>query len=103
MRIMDFVKMVVLYRDCDLIAELEKFMSDLGHSLMIKYGLRGAPSEELCNLWAREVRKYIAKGYDRERAGDLAASEVFPSYNTHVYASEADTIEMLLQQVADKN
>jgi hypothetical protein len=70
----------------------------IGHSLMIKYGLKGAPSEAKANEWVNLVQEYIRKGIASETAGVLAAKAIFPDYNTMVYASEADTIEALLRE-----
>ncbi len=53
-------------------------------------------------VWAQRVRDLIRSGVDRERAGDLAAREVFSDYRSRIYASEADTIETLLRLVEDK-
>lgn len=74
----------------------------MANGLLVKYGLRNTPSEEAAQKWARRVRELINGGMSRDVAGDTAAKEIFPDYHTHVYASEADTIEMLLQQVADR-
>ncbi|WP_162827031.1 hypothetical protein [Pseudolabrys taiwanensis] len=77
-------------------------MADISHGLMIKFGLANAPSESLSERWASLTRIYINGGMDREAAGDRAAKELFPDYQTRFYASEADTISYLLQQAGDK-
>lgn len=66
------------------------------HGLMIKYGLRGHPSPAQIERWVAEVERLIAAGVASEEAGERAASAIFPSYNTCIYASEADTITSLL-------
>jgi hypothetical protein len=38
----------------------------------------------------------------REAAGSAAAKYLFRDFETHFFASESDTIEMLLQQVGDR-
>ena len=71
-------------------------MASIGHGLMIKYGLRGEPSDSEVQRWVAEVERLIASGIAAEEAGERAAATIFPSYNTCVYASEADTITSLL-------
>ena len=94
--------MVVILRHSDILAVWEDFMADAGHGLMIKYGLRNAPPPDLIQRWANLANQYINGGMNREAAGHAAAKVVFLDYRKHVYASEADTIEMLLQQVGNK-
>jgi hypothetical protein len=77
-------------------------MAALAHNLKIKYGLRNDPSESLVRAWAEATRASIARGVDREEAGRDAAKALFIDYRTHHYASEADTIEMLLRQAGGK-
>lgn len=38
----------------------------------------------------------------RHVAGDAAAKQVFPDYRSHVYASEADTVDALLRLAEQK-
>ncbi|MDP1630201.1 MAG: hypothetical protein Q8L66_02130 [Caulobacter sp.] len=77
-------------------------MADIGHKLRIKYGLKINPSLTDQKRWADLTNSLIRQGHDRSIAGDAAAKTIFPDFNSMVYASEADTIEMLLQQVADR-
>ncbi|MFL1875216.1 hypothetical protein ACIKT0_08380 [Hansschlegelia beijingensis] len=77
-------------------------MANIGNALKIKYGLGHDPSSDKAQEWADLVRRYVRDGMPREAAGEAAAKVLFRDYQTHVYASEADTLEMLLQQVADK-
>ena len=74
----------------------------IGHSLLIKYGLRNSPSDSQVADWARLVRKYEQKGYSREDAGRAAAKDLFSDFGTMKYASEADTIESLLRAAEQK-
>ena len=77
-------------------------MADTGMGLRIKYGLRTDPSSALITQWAQLTRAHINAGSKPEEAGHLAAKQVFPDYKTHVYASEADTIEALLRAAEGK-
>lgn len=77
-------------------------MADAGNPLRIRFGLERNPSPDLQRLWAERTRAAIASGTPASRAGEQAAALTFPDYNRVVYASEGDTIEMLLQQIADK-
>jgi len=71
-------------------------MASIAHGLMIKYGLRGHPEQAEIDRWLAEVNRLIASGVGAEEAGSKAAAAIFPSFNTCVYASEADTITSLL-------
>lgn len=77
-------------------------MADIGHNLMIKYGLPRAPSQDLIDRWIRTTEALIQQGHEREIAGSAAAKQIFPGFQTHMYASEADTIESLLGRARDK-
>lgn len=77
-------------------------MADKGDSLRIKYGLANNPSLALQQRWASLVDALIGQGYSSEEAGRRAAAQVFPDNGTRFYASEGDTIEMLLRQIRDK-
>lgn len=77
-------------------------MADAGHNLRIKYGLRQDPSPALQQQWAALVEELIRKGVGREEAGRQAAQQTFSDFGQLVYASEGDTLEMLLQRVRDK-
>jgi hypothetical protein len=96
------ISIVRLIDVIDLLEAWETTMADIGNRLKIKYGLGRDPSPERSQEWARLTQQYINQGMSRQTAGEAAAKYLFRDYNTHVYASEADTIEMLLQQVADK-
>lgn len=71
-------------------------MANIGHQLMIKYGLGSAPSQALADLWLSRVQALKASGHNDEEAGRLAAKQTFSDYETHKYASVADDIESLL-------
>lgn len=90
--------MVVILRHSDLLAVWEDFMASIGHALLIKYGLGTQPSPERQQEWARLTRQYIQNGQSPDVAGEAAAKYLFRDFHTHVYASEADTIELLLRE-----
>jgi hypothetical protein len=71
-------------------------MADIGRNLMIKYGLRTAPSSTLSDQWVQLTDALIRQGHSPEQAGRAAAKQLFPDFGTHVYASEADAIEAIL-------
>lgn len=77
-------------------------MAAIGHNLMIRFGLSRAATEAESTAWANRVRALMAAGHSSTRAGELAAAELLPGYQSHVYASEGDTVEMLLQRLNDK-
>ena len=77
-------------------------MSDIGNGLRIKYGLTNNPTRDQQASWAAITRSLTAQGYARAEAGRLAAVQLFADYGRNVYASEGDTIEMLLRQIGDK-
>ena len=74
-------------------------MADAAHGLRLKYGLNDAPSLSRVHEWADLTRQFIKQGMSPEAAGHAAAKHLFRDYRTTVYASEADTIEMLLREV----
>ena len=78
-------------------------MADIAQGLMIKYGLRGNPSQTLVDQWVDATEAFIRQGMGTEAAGRQAAAAIFPSFETCVYASEADTITSLLGRARDKN
>jgi len=68
----------------------------IDHSLFIKYGLQNSPNEQQIEQWTSLVDTLILSGVSKEDAGARAAKQIFPDFNTMVYASEADDIEALL-------
>ncbi|AYM81036.1 hypothetical protein G6L67_07660 [Agrobacterium tumefaciens] len=74
-------------------------MADTKHALRIKYGLRNAVTDAQAIRWGELTRQNIRAGQSGEAAGANAARTIFPDYKTAVYASEADTIEMLLREI----
>lgn len=68
----------------------------ISRSLFIKYGLRNSPTDQQIEQWVLFTEALIRAGVDKETAGAQAAQQIFPDFNTAVYASEADTIEALL-------
>ena len=77
-------------------------MAKIGHQLLIKYGLGSQPPEQMSTRWVSEVRSLIQRGIDPDEAGREVAKRLFPDYNTHHYASEADSIEALLAAAAER-
>ena len=77
-------------------------MADVGDRIRIKYGLRNNPSLTQQQQWAAVVERLVSQGHSREEAGRMAAKETFSDFDSLVYASESDTIEMLLQRIRDK-
>jgi hypothetical protein len=94
--------MILVCRDSDFIGIWEDVMASIGHGLMIKFGLGQEPSPERADEWARLTRELIRQGTSQDAAGDQAAKRLFTDYKTRYYASEADTIALLLQQAGDK-
>lgn len=94
--------MAAILGSSDLFAEWEAFMANIGNALKIKYGLARDPSDAQVQQWASLTRQLVLQALSREDAGHEAARRLFTDYRTRVYASEADTIEYLLQQVAQK-
>ena len=74
-------------------------MAAIGHKLMIKYGLGHTPDEFECRAWVRETKNLVQAGISPEAAGRRAAQNLFSDYETHKYASEADTVEALLRDL----
>lgn len=77
-------------------------MANIGYSLYIKYGLGRQPTDEQAKEWARKTNALILEGFEKEKAGSKAAQGIFTDYNTHFYASAADTIDALLSQIGNK-
>lgn len=71
------------------------------YKLKIKYGLSGnEPTKEQVQHWARRVKELVDLGSDLEDAGEQAAGEIFRTYRTAKYASQADTIYDLLKELS---
>ena len=77
-------------------------MADIGNGLRIKFGLTAVPTRDQQARWESVTNSLVAQGYSPSEAGRFAARRVFPDFERNVYASEGDTIEMLLRQIADK-
>lgn len=77
-------------------------MADIGHSLMIKYGLSRQPTKAEGDRWAQEVESLKRQGVSAEEAGRRAAQAILPGFKTKIYASEGDTVESMLLKVKDK-
>jgi hypothetical protein len=80
----------------------ESLMADISHKLLIKYGLAENPTREKTEEWVKLTEELIRSGYQKEQAGTEAARKIFRDFKTRFYASEADTIEMLLHEAAKK-
>jgi hypothetical protein len=70
--------------------------------LRIKYGLAENPTPTEVDRWLREIPLNESKGYSAEAAARIAASGSFRGFETRVYASEADTIQSLLDAARNK-
>ncbi len=72
-------------------------------NLRVKYGLgHGEPTVQQEKKWAERTKELIAQGKSPEEAGAIAAKEIFRTYETYKYASQADTIHDLLQAISKK-
>jgi len=69
----------------------------------IKYGLPREPSDHQVTFWRVRYLGYKVQGLAPEEAGHKAASETFDGYGTVKYASQADTIEALLDDIGKKD
>ncbi|WP_300535770.1 hypothetical protein [uncultured Mameliella sp.] len=81
------------------IRDWEIAVADIGNRLKIKYGLARDPSAEVIERWRQRTNALIRQGVAPEAAGRQAAQLIFPDFKTHFYASEADTISYLLDQL----
>ena len=77
-------------------------MTDVAHGLRIRFGLERDPSDSQIRQWLDLTQSLERQGLSREQAAAAAARHIFPDYNTHFYASEADTIEALLRAAKNK-
>jgi len=77
-------------------------MADIGHALMVKYGLPRQPSKTDADRWASEVEELTRQGVQADEAGRRIAKALFPGFETMKYASHADTIAALLAKVRDR-
>jgi len=70
--------------------------------LKVKYGLPSEPSAEAIKRFKRQALANIRTNeYTKEEAGRRAAALIFTGFGTHVYASQSDTLEMLLRDIED--
>lgn len=77
-------------------------MANAANGLRIRFGLLHQPTDAQVRQWTQTVRQLVGRGYSADQAGTEAAKQVFPDFNTMVYASEADTIEALLRLAENK-
>ena len=77
-------------------------MSQAANSLRLQYGLGLTPTDYKIDEWLKLVKRYIGEGNSKDSAGEMAAKQIFPDYQTHFFASEADTIETLLRLAENK-
>jgi len=73
-------------------------MANVGHELMIRYGLSRAATPSESDRWVALTQQLIRQGVGRDEAGRRAADLILPGVGTRFYASESDTIEMLLRK-----
>lgn len=72
---------------------------NINTDLRIKYGLINDPSDLDVTRWHMQYLRFRVEGLEPEHAGHRAAKEVFPDYGRMKYASNADTIESLLEEI----
>lgn len=77
-------------------------MANAANGLRIRFGLQHQPTDTQIKQWVDLVKQLKARGYSVDQAGAAAAKQIFPDFNTMVYASEADTIEALLRLAENK-
>ena len=77
-------------------------MANAANGLRIRFGLQHQPTDTQIKQWVDLVKQLKARGYSADQAGAAAAKQIFPDFNTMVYASEADTIEALLRLAENK-
>ena len=77
-------------------------MASIAHKLLIKYGLAHTPTETQAEEWVHRTQRLIQLGTDPDAAGAQSAKALFSDYHTRAYASEADTIEMLLREAGKR-
>lgn len=77
-------------------------MADISHSLMIRFGTSRQPTAAETNQWIQLTEALIRQGVSSKEAGQRAAAQVLPGTGTRVFASQADTIEMLLSKAKEK-
>lgn len=80
----------------------ERKYKEAAHKLLIKYGLENEPSDLAVTLWSVRVTIRTRRGEDADTAGRAAAIETFKDFGTIKYASQADTIESLLEEIRRK-
>jgi len=72
--------------------------------LRVKYGLKNEPTQEQIAEYRNLVLKYSAnKGTNLEAVGSIVASLIFPDIDTMLFASQADTLETLLNLMASED
>lgn len=77
-------------------------MADITHNLMIRFGLSRRPTQAESDAWVQLTDALIRQGVSAKDAGLRAAYQTLPGPGTKVFASQADTIEMLLNKAKDK-
>jgi len=61
-----------------------------------KYGLVHVPRLSRCERWVETCRAHLTEGIPPERAGLLAAREVFPYEAREIFAPDAGAVTELL-------
>lgn len=74
-------------------------MANIATRIKIKFGLRQEPTAAQIYRWYELTSTFVGIGMSEDRAGEKAAHQLFPDYGSTYYASEADTISYLLDQI----
>ena len=77
-------------------------MADISNNLRILYGLSRIPTSIEVDRWVQLTEAYIRQGFSTNEAGNRAAAQTLPGVGTRVLASQADTVEMLLNKAKGK-
>lgn len=74
----------------------------IDRSLLRKYGLKQRPNDQKVEEWIFVVNSLVSGGKNEDIAGEQAARQVFPDYNTLVYTAETESIQTLLAAARDR-
>lgn len=77
-------------------------MADVTHDIMIRFGLSRRPTQVEIDAWVQLTDALIRQGMPAKDAGLQAAYKTLPGPGTKVFATQADTIEMLLSKAKEK-
>lgn len=76
---------------------------EVSRKLQVKYGLTSEPTTTQVTAWVALTRANMSDGTESELAGEIAARYLFADYRSRVFATEADTLEMLLNEAEKKH